>query len=692
MDSQIYFESKDDSNKDFLFQPHCAQILSILRVFGCDSEDNSIENNLVQISTGEGKSITLAVVSTILALFNCEVNCACYSETLSMRDYEAFKHLFEKLGILDRVTYGTFNKLCERIVNRNGDIRELIQKKVLKVNNVINFVDKLNHAPIKVLLIDEVDVFMNTDFYGQSFIPVASISHPSIKELLDLIWKKQKDGINFFSISKENLYKDCENLFVDVRLFENEVRNMISDVISFENHGYVVCDNKIGYREMDRIDFNRIMGYKTYFAYKYEMDEGRITRSTNLENLENIILNGGNFSYNYLATEFSFIMGVTATLENISSKVQEDLKEIYKINKFTYAPSVYGKKKLADFNFEKDLIICSQEDYFKKIAEEIRKIQNEKKIARPIIVVFESSDKQSRFYNDKTFNNFRDNSAYLNESINAEERDTIITKATRRGQVTLITRSFGRGTNFKLHDDEIAKDEIGGTHLIQTFYSNDKAEEIQIIGRVARQGDPGSYSLVLLDEELEKFGLKLNDYKNRNPKEIFQEIHSNRDKLYEIDYCNNRKHVKDAEKRHKLSMKFLEDLKEGRNVFEFLLGQNFNSLSENQSKTIILMDATSSMKLLLEGSKYAVYEMIRRSNEFLQEKKNCFSIEFAVYRNYNAEEDSLLENSTFETNPENLHSFLTKIKPNYGWGNEAIEIGLWHANEVAKRLKLIKLY
>jgi len=47
-------------------------------------------NNLVEIGTGEGKSVTIAVASIILALLGFDVNCACYSEYLSKRDREAF--------------------------------------------------------------------------------------------------------------------------------------------------------------------------------------------------------------------------------------------------------------------------------------------------------------------------------------------------------------------------------------------------------------------------------------------------------------------------------------------------------------------------------------------------------------------------------------------------------------------------
>jgi hypothetical protein len=70
------------------------------KVFGHGLTDRSlIRNNLVQIKTGEGKSVVLAIVSIIFALNGFEVNCACYSKYLSTRDYESFYSLFRLLDI-----------------------------------------------------------------------------------------------------------------------------------------------------------------------------------------------------------------------------------------------------------------------------------------------------------------------------------------------------------------------------------------------------------------------------------------------------------------------------------------------------------------------------------------------------------------------------------------------------------------
>jgi len=74
------------------------------------------------------------------------------------------------------------------------------------------------------------------------------------------------------------------------------------------------------------------------------------------------------------------------------------------------------------------------------------------------------------------------------------------------GQVTLTTAVFGRGTDFFCNDPKLRKN--GGVHVLQTFFSLDKAEEVQIQGRTARQGHRGSYSLVLSVEDLETSGIR----------------------------------------------------------------------------------------------------------------------------------------------------------------------------------------
>ena len=43
--------------------------------------------------------------------------------------------------------------------------------------------------------------------------------------------------------------------------------------------------------------------------------------------------------------------------------------------------------------------------------------------------------------------------------------------------------------------------------MISTFLSREESEEVQIKGRTARQGNNGTFNLVLLDEDLKEFDI-----------------------------------------------------------------------------------------------------------------------------------------------------------------------------------------
>ncbi len=64
-------------------------------------------------------------MSTLLALMDYDVDCVCYSQYLSNRDFNYFKDFFIKLGIEKKIKYGTFNDICEKMINLKGDVREM---------------------------------------------------------------------------------------------------------------------------------------------------------------------------------------------------------------------------------------------------------------------------------------------------------------------------------------------------------------------------------------------------------------------------------------------------------------------------------------------------------------------------------------------------------------------------------------
>ena len=94
------------------------------------------------------------------------------------------------------------------------------------------------------------------------------------------------------------------------------------------------------------------------------------------------------------------------------------------------------------------------------------------------------------FYESPALLLIKESVAKLTEEASPEEKEILIKRATVPGQITLLTRIFGRGTDFICYDESVVTN--GGTHVIQTFLSEETSEEVQIKGRTARQGDFGS--------------------------------------------------------------------------------------------------------------------------------------------------------------------------------------------------------
>lgn len=90
----------------------------------------------------------------------------------------------------------------------------------------------------------------------------------------------------------------------------------------------------------------------------------------------------------------------------------------------------------------------------------------------------------------------------LNAHFDEIEAD-IVAQAGQPGRITIATNMAGRGTDIHLHDD-VRKN--GGLHVIATEMHTNRRIDRQLVGRAARQGDPGSFQFWLsLEDELFRY-------------------------------------------------------------------------------------------------------------------------------------------------------------------------------------------
>ncbi|XP_065664425.1 cytoskeletal protein Sojo-like [Hydra vulgaris] len=237
-----YYNEMDDHEKcnTYLMMPHPSQVISVFCILGLDIIEGTykikkdFQNILLEVGTGEGKSLILAVVSCVLSLIGFNVSCACYSKCLSSRDYNSFFKLFSSLNLVSHVKYATFFSICEDIMNQNFNIRERVSDVVFnKVNTKVCSQKKKSRRDI--LLIDEVDVFFNQNFYGQLYNPVATIKHPSINDLTSYIWSEKNRELTLQQVKLTPEYRACCKYFEGWEFIVTEaVKQMLLDVMNFE--------------------------------------------------------------------------------------------------------------------------------------------------------------------------------------------------------------------------------------------------------------------------------------------------------------------------------------------------------------------------------------------------------------------------------------------------------------------------
>ena len=85
-------------------------------------------------------------------------------------------------------------------------------------------------------------------------------------------------------------------------------------------------------------------------------------------------------------------------------------------------------------------------------------------------------------------------------AINDAQESAIVARAGQSGAITVATNMAGRGTDIKIEHDVRAN---GGLHVIIAETNDFSRIDRQLIGRCARQGDPGAFMrYVALDEDV----------------------------------------------------------------------------------------------------------------------------------------------------------------------------------------------
>jgi len=494
-------------------RPNNGQVVCILQLLGASMKTISLHNHLAEVPTGEGKSVIIGVLATALGLYGFRVDCVCYSSMLSSRDHDDFAPMFTSFGLIDKIRYGTFDTLSEALLSEQyGDLRESARQYISADASTKK--TREQESP-RILVIDEVDVFCSENFFGGAYCPQLELKNERISELMRHIWSVRSSKFDLDSFKNHANYRAVLSSGVITAknewLLEHAVREMHKSARLHKQgmHGHIVRNGEILYKVEGRDEYSRCSySYETNAEYLTEFEHGNLTEQQLDAHLA-IHVRCGEFSFATLPSMFQHILGVTGTLsdDKLPPQMKDILRQEVRIKDFTYCPSMYHEQK-RDFEPTNPKYVRLAKDideHYNLIVDEIEdRLMPTTKMegARSVIVFFRDADEISKFRDSSYFSQHKAKANVLTELTvsRREDRDNIIKSATRQGMITLASCMFGRGTDFKIFDDRMEK--AGGMHVLQTFFSRDLSEEVQIQGRCARQGNKGSYSQVLLRTSL----------------------------------------------------------------------------------------------------------------------------------------------------------------------------------------------
>ncbi|CAB0008815.1 unnamed protein product [Nesidiocoris tenuis] len=479
--------SEDVTTGKKLIQPHCIQILCILRLMSVDQNSPGVSNHLAEILTGQGKSVVLALTAALFAFTGYNAFIICYSRYLVKRDESDFQQFFNISKIASKVQYITVQELAEKCMNPIIDgnslsLRGCLQDHILQHRPLPNLSSASFNFKNTILLIDEVDVFFSRNIFGSVKQPALKLYIDGLGDMQEFIWKKVTSGCSSTDVLLERLNEFIEakvqakdTAFVEFNyllnrtgsfqvlevqggklvakkyhsnreFLQNQLKEMTEAAIEVKK-----CDTKsyvINPRGMisqrNPIDGTLSAEYVSYQAIFYYFKlKGVDFDDMHGQNYSYIPIKAGHISYAKLPAEFLRILGVSGTLRNVYKHEKQAMLDFYKIVNFTASPSFFGTSNLK-FCLMDNVHILRQADlsWERKLFEHANA---QIRSGRSVIMFFKSLTELMSFKYD-----YGNKFAALNIlTEDTTDKKQIIDQSGVPFMLTLATSQMGRGVDFK---------------------------------------------------------------------------------------------------------------------------------------------------------------------------------------------------------------------------------------------------
>ncbi len=467
---------------------------------------------LAEMQTGEGKTLTAALAACIAGVAGLPVHVVTVNDYLAQRDAQEMGPLYRYFGLSTgviitgltlpqraaayacHVTYCTnkelvFDYLKDRVTAGGRASRAQLrmrshvgpgQGNALLLRGlhfaIIDEADSvlIDEARTPLILAEKGDSAGDPGMYAQALALAAQLRTGRDFELI--IARRE---LHLSDDGRARLIELCADLgpaWTAAHAREHMVSQALRAMHLFHrDQQYLVADDKV--HIIDEYT-GRILPGRTWEQGLHQMIEAKEGCSLSEHNRTLARITYQRFFRRYLR-----LSGMTGT----AHEVRREIWAVYALETITIPTNRPCIRTIAPTR------CCAHAlDKWRLVAQEVQRVRD---AGRPVLIgsrSVEASEQLSAALTEAGITH-----RVLNARQDAGEAD-VIAQAGQPGTVTVATNMAGRGTDIHLGTDVAAH---GGLHVVLTEFHDSPRIDRQLVGRCARQGDPGSaVAIVALDD------------------------------------------------------------------------------------------------------------------------------------------------------------------------------------------------
>lgn len=480
----------------------------------------ALDRNIIQMSTGSGKTITLILPAVAFGMTHRGVNILTVNDYLSERDWQETKPVYDWFGLSNAYTSNTLDPsvqrdafACDITYSTNSTLGFAYLNSALASD--INEDIKILQRPLHAAIIDEADEILMDDARNPLIIAnakdlsedMATVTYKdktfSVQEIVDTL--KTLSNIGYDDDSNGTVFLDdnaldeiIEKLGLDDDLFADTqmmhiIYSAVGAIFQYKPFTDYVVDAEPDPDSGSRIVLidkatGRLSRGRTLSDNMHaflEMKEHVFTGSSNSSSIQ--------ITYQTLFNMFQTIAGVSGTLGTSFS----EFIDIYNTG------VVVIPDRLPNRLQQKTHLYMSQMHLYDDLVHKTRLYMS---AHRPVLIGA-TSDIEAEIISGVLRDKGIDNKTLVSTDTN---EDAVVESAGKPGSVVVTTDIMGRGTDIHVEDVDYER----GLVVLQVGARPNSRVERQFAGRAARQGQPGSYHRMLTVPELREIGVSKEDVKD----------------------------------------------------------------------------------------------------------------------------------------------------------------------------------